>query len=365
MQKVEMSAVELHQGEKRCLQCQKLQPLMVFSRQKGKADTYRNICSECERSNQQERHVRVAIDRVSRQQQQAREEKTQQAWERSMVLRQTYEQRQREREAWYLQQPDRCCRTCHQLLPATAFEGTFSTRGFLLQTRCATCHDAFRARRQLTCCFCQEKTPHRTFLSCYDGYALRGDGTWIPLCCRGCESAFCALPVTQQGAYIHACCQRTFPRGQVIYAEVDPETEEIRYIGRTGRPQRRHAQHLLDASPTPGQWGSERKAWYTRSNWIYALSEKGLMPSMRILQTVEISPLVVEWEQRFIWHGIQQGWRLLNSEMMNEELVARVNRSCFDFLQVPFERLVQQHFFSSYGLAAFLHLWHQSEILVG
>ena len=40
---------------------------------------------------------------------------------------------------------------------------------------------------------------------------------------------------------------------------------------------------------------------------MHALSEKGLTPSMEILQNITISSLVVEWEQRFIWNGIQQG----------------------------------------------------------
>jgi hypothetical protein len=240
-----------------------------------------------------------------------------------------------------------------------------SANGFILHTRCTTCHEALRTRHQLACCLCQEKTPRRDFLSYYDGYALCGDGSWISLCCKGCESALRALSDVRQGLYIRACCQRTFPSGQVIYAEVDPETGEIRYVGRTGKPQRRHAQHLGDASPTAGQWGAERKAWYTRSNWIHALFEKGLTPSMQILQNVAVSPLVVEWEQRFIWHGIQQGWKLLNVETMDVGLLARVKASPFDFLQVPFEMLVQQRFFSSYGLIAFLHKWYQSERLAG
>jgi hypothetical protein len=78
---------------------------------------------------------------------------------------------------------------------------------------------------------------------------------------------------------------------------------------------------------------------------------------MRILQTVERSPLVVEWEQRYLWHGIQQQWRLLNVEIMDEDLTARVRASSLNFLQVSFEQLVQQGFFLSHGLAAFLHKW--------
>jgi hypothetical protein len=320
-------------------------------------------CSECEQFNQRERHRRVAAQRKTGQQEW--EERKQQEWERRIALRQAHEQRLRKREYWYRQQPDRRCRMCRQLLPASAFGGMSSANGFILHTRCVTCHEALRERHQLACCLCQQKTSRRNFLSSYEGYALCGDGACISLCCQGCASAFRALSPSQQGMYIHACCQRSFPSGQVIYAEVDPEAGEIRYVGRTGKPQRRHAQHLNDASPTSVQWGAERKAWYTRSNWVHALSEKGLTPSMQILQNVEVSSLVVEWEQRFIWHGIQRGWKLLNGEAMDETLVARVKAARFDFLQVPFDLLVLQQFFSSHGLAAFLHKWHQSEVLAG
>jgi hypothetical protein len=365
MQRAEIGVAELQEGERQCLQCKKTKPLLAFSRHKGRTDKRKKICYECERFKQYERHTRIDNQKKMWQQQQEREERRQQECERRVALRQTYEERWREKERWYLQQPDRCCQTCHQILPAFAFGGTSSASGFILHTRCTICHEALRERHRLTCCLCQEKTPRCDFLSHYDGYALSGNGTWISLCCKGCEGAFRGLSVSQQRMCVHSCCQRTFPSGQVIYAEVDPETGEIRYVGRTGRPKRRHVQHLYDMSPIAGQWGSERKAWYTRRNWVHALSEKGLMPSMQILQNVEVSPLVVEWEQRYIWHGIQQGWKLLNVETMDAGLVARVKASCFDFLQVPFEMLVPQHFFSSHGLVAFLHKWYQPERLAG
>jgi hypothetical protein len=359
MQEVEISVDELQEEERYCLQCQRTRPIIAFSRLKGKTRESKNICCECLFSKQQERHERVMTHRVLCQEQIGQEERRKQAWERSSALRLTYEQHQRERQEWYLQQSDRLCRMCHQILPATAFGGTSSANGFVLHTRCTICHEALHARRQLECCLCQVKTLRRDFLTRYDGYALCSDGAWISLCCKGCELAFQALTINQQRKYIHACCQKAFPNSQIIYAEVDPETDEIRYVGRTSKPQRRHAQHLRDISPTTCQWGAERKTWYTRGNWMHALAEKGLMPSMRILQRVEISPLVVEWEQRSIWHGIQQGWKLLNGEAMDEELVARVKASRLDFLYAPFELLMQQHFFSSYGLVAFLRKWYQ------
>ena len=358
MQEYQIGEMEPQKCEKQCLQCQQTRPLLDFSRHKGKIEERRKICCECEQLKRQERHRRLEIQRNRWQQQSEREQRKQQVWERKVALRHAQEQRQREKEHWYLQQPDRHCRMCHQILPASAFGGTTSASGFTLHTRCTTCHEALRERYQLACCLCQQKTPRRGFLSHYDGYALCCNGVWLSLCCQRCEPAFRALSASQQGSYIHACCQRSFPSGQVIYAEVDPETGDIRYVGRTSRPRRRHTQHLEDASPSVAYWGTKQQAWYTRRNWMYALSEKGLAPSMQILQMVEVSPLVVEWEQRYIWHGIQWEWKLLNVETMDAGLVARVKAAPFDFLEVPFETLVQQRFFPSHGLVAFLHQWY-------
>jgi hypothetical protein len=361
IQNIEIDATKPKGGEKHCLHCEKFRPLSAFSQHKGKGAERRNICQECERLNQQARYRHLETQRARWQLSQAREERRQQAWERSIALRQVYEQRQQEKVHWYRQQPDRRCCTCRQSLPATAFGALSSANGFTLQMRCRRCHEIWHENRQLACCLCQKKVARRDSLSSYDGYALCGDGTWISLYCKECEPTFRNLSEKRQADYIHACCQRSFSVGQVIYAEVDPETNEIRYVGRTGKPKRRHAQHLSDASPRKCQWGAERKAWYTRGNWMYDLAEKELMPSMQILKYIGVLPLVVEWEQRYIWHGIQQGWRLLNSEAMDEELVTRVKAASFDFLQVPFELLVQQHFFATPGLVALLHLWYCSK----
>jgi hypothetical protein len=363
MSEVQISSMEPQESERRCLQCQQVKPLLAFARYKGKVEEWRKICCACEQLKQQERHRRLEAQRNRWQQQPEREQRKLQERERKVALRQAQEQRQRERELWYLQQPDRRCRTCHQLLPASAFGGTTSANGFQLHTRCMICHEALRERQQPVCGLCQQRTPRRDFLSLYDGYALCGNGAWISLCCQGCEPAFRALSSSQQRAYIHTCCQRSFPSGQVIYAEVDPETDDIRYIGRTSRPERRHAQHLSDASPTAGLWGAQQQAWYTRRNWMYALSEKGLTPSMQILQAVAVSPLVVEWEQRYIWHGMQQGWQLLNVETMDGGLMARVRDSSLNFLEASFEQLVQQNFFSAHELVAFLRKWFHADPL--
>ncbi|MBA2394326.1 MAG: hypothetical protein H0V70_16480 [Ktedonobacteraceae bacterium] len=349
------------EDEKLCLQCKKIRPLADFSQYKGKATDHRKICRECEQFKQYERHCRVIAQRETWQTQE-RAERRHQSWQRSVTLRQMHEERWREREHWYLQQPERRCRACQQIFPASAFGGSTTPAGFMLHVHCKACHAALLERRMPVCCLCQKRVVHRNFLATFNGYILCGDGIAFSLCCEDCAMAFHKLSSAQQDIYIHACCQRTFPMGQVIYAEVDPLTDEIRYVGRTGRPERRHAQHLCDRSAIAGQWGAQKTACYTRRNWMQALVEQGLQPSMQILYHVGISPLVLEWEQRFIWHGMQQGWRLLNWETMDENLVARVRTAHYNFLQTPFELLVEQHFFAANDLVAFLHTRYQQVV---
>jgi hypothetical protein len=75
-----------------------------------------------------------------------------------------------------------------------------------------------------------------------------------PALLPGLRSGLPRPPTSQQRLLIQTCCQCTFPSGQVIYGEVDPETGDIRYVGRTGEPKRRYTQHLRDSSLTTGQW---------------------------------------------------------------------------------------------------------------
>ncbi|QBD77803.1 hypothetical protein EPA93_18110 [Ktedonosporobacter rubrisoli] len=354
-----MSTATPQENEKPCRQCKQIKPLLAFSRLKGKADGYKEICDECQGFNQQERHRRVAAQRAMWLQGQEREDRRQMEWARRVALRQAQETRWQELENWYLQQPDRRCRACQQLLPASAFDSTSSANGFVLYTRCKACHALLLERRQVACCMCQKKTLRVDFISQLKGYALCGMGTSLSLCCKRCEASFLALPEPEQRVLIRSCCERTFPIGQVIYAEVDPETHEIRYVGRTSKPKRRHAQHLLEAASVTN--GADSKVCHTRSSWIQTLAERGLKPCMRIIRSVEVSPYVAEWEQRYIWYGIQQGWNLLNCEAANEALVARIKNAHLDFLNAPFETLVQQNFFPAYGFAYFLRTWYESE----
>lgn len=84
-----------------------------------------------------------------------------------------------------------------------------------------------------------------------------------------------------------------------IYALIDPETDEIRYIGKTIRPQERFRAHLRDT-------GNSHKA-----NWIKQLRERQLKPIMYVLEETTIEVWEAR-EQHWIAYGHSQGWRLTN-----------------------------------------------------
>jgi hypothetical protein len=348
------------QEEQQCQQCRRPKSLSAFPGSQGKRSGLKKICQECEQRKRDERHHRI-MKHHEMGGQQEREDQRHHLWEQRVLFRQIWEEQDREQEHWYQQQPARRCPTCRQILPASAFGGYTSANGFTLYRRCRSCHAVMLERRHLPCCLCQKRIPRQNFLSSLNGDALCGDGAAISLCCQACESAFLALSHLQQEDCIRLCCQRAFPVGQVIYAEVDPQTQEIRYIGRTGRPERRHLQHLSDRCARESHWGPEQIPWFTRRNWVQALADKGLAPSMTILRAVDVAPLVLEWEQRFIFHGIEQGWNLLNRETMEKERVNQIKTAGIDFLVAPFEVLVQQGFFAPQGVLAFLHRWYGRE----
>lgn len=65
-----------------------------------------------------------------------------------------------------------------------------------------------------------------------------------------------------------------------IYALVDPRTNDVRYVGKTVEPERRHRRHC----ERPGNDGLR--------HWVWKLAGKGLAPTMVILGRCEDQ----EWE---------------------------------------------------------------------
>lgn len=85
-----------------------------------------------------------------------------------------------------------------------------------------------------------------------------------------------------------------------IYALTDPRTNEVRYVGKAGDPERRIKEHLWDKRNCHRVW------------WIKKLARLGLKPRLLILEEVSLA----EWppaEQRWIKHFRDIGVALTNA----------------------------------------------------
>lgn len=327
---------------KQCVQCLETKPLNEFYRRTSKTDGHMKTCMTCYLHNLHETLLRRAVFEQQRKQQEELERQRQEEAARLLAEERQRKEAERQRTiaVWLSQQPDRRCVACGVIKPVSDFGyNTFVDDLPKLRQRCHSCHQEMLERNYLPCCLCGRKTHRDTFLDYFQGYRLDGGGTVISLCCKPCRPAFLALPEEEQRRLVSACCDRKFPAGQVIYALVDPETQQIRYVGRTGNSTDRYKAHL-------------------RQGKVPDLSDRGLKPTMTILKTVEMAPLVVEWERRYICHGIQQGWPLLNIETTDAGFVARIQATSVDFIHAPFETLVEQSIFTSNGLEAFVRAWY-------
>jgi len=68
-----------------------------------------------------------------------------------------------------------------------------------------------------------------------------------------------------------------------IYGLVDPETGEMRYVGKSNNPKVRYKYHLADKNTNPH-----------KTAWIHRLSERGLKPNLVILEETTQK----QWEER-------------------------------------------------------------------
>lgn len=90
-----------------------------------------------------------------------------------------------------------------------------------------------------------------------------------------------------------------------IYALIDPRTDQIRYVGKTGqRLSYRRTQHMRRARMCDDNLHS--------LNWLRELLAEGMIPEVSILEV--LSP-GVDWQARerfWITHGFAEGWPLTN-----------------------------------------------------
>lgn len=100
-----------------------------------------------------------------------------------------------------------------------------------------------------------------------------------------------------------------------IYVLKDPETEEIRYVGKSDDPKKRFYRHLKDG----------RIENYHRASWIKSLALRGLRPVLSILDEV----LKTEWpslECAYIEFFREQGCDLVNATAGGEAGPSRAGR---------------------------------------
>jgi hypothetical protein len=86
-----------------------------------------------------------------------------------------------------------------------------------------------------------------------------------------------------------------------IYGLVDPETGDIRYIGKSIRPRERVQNHMNEVSNCH------------RSHWLQSLKKRDLWPELVILETIVGAWPWQHSERYWIAYGRKKGWPLTNN----------------------------------------------------
>jgi len=90
-----------------------------------------------------------------------------------------------------------------------------------------------------------------------------------------------------------------------IYTLKDPDTDEIRYVGKTQEPEKRLRGHK-----------STRDNSY-RSNWMQSLQDRGVAPVLEIIDEVNLEDWP-QWEVAYIEYFRELGCRLVNATVGGE-----------------------------------------------
>lgn len=96
-----------------------------------------------------------------------------------------------------------------------------------------------------------------------------------------------------------------------IYALIHPETNEIRYIGKTGNIKNRYNSHLSVSRKLKTHLGA----------WIKSLSYKGLLPKIVIIEECTSS----NWKEREIYHISQHDNLVNHLKGGNEPPIVKAN----------------------------------------
>lgn len=92
----------------------------------------------------------------------------------------------------------------------------------------------------------------------------------------------------------------TAPKTTFIYVLIDPETQRVRYVGKSNEPQKRLRAHIRDQSNT------------YKGHWLTSLRNRGLKPLMHIIEETPFEG----WEEReqyWIRYHIEHGHPLTNT----------------------------------------------------
>lgn len=97
-----------------------------------------------------------------------------------------------------------------------------------------------------------------------------------------------------------------------IYALRCPESQEIRYVGKSVSPHKRLKSHISSAE--------RLKYNHHTSRWIRKLLSSGMRPILEILEEVAEGKCWREVERRWIASAIENGWPITNSTLGGEGL---------------------------------------------
>lgn len=115
---------------------------------------------------------------------------------------------------------------------------------------------------------------------------------------------------TLKGAFCMTYKKRDYTEMPIfIYALIDPETTQIRYIGKSIRPNERMTNHCNIHDGTH------------KAHWLEGLCKRGLKPIVKILEEM---PAHSDWQARerfWIAEGKRQGWPLTNETSGGDGIV--------------------------------------------
>ena len=102
-------------------------------------------------------------------------------------------------------------------------------------------------------------------------------------------------------AYLDFIATKKKQSPSYIYALIDPNTDEVRYIGKSIRPYERLKDHMTDRSKCH------------RTHWLQSLKSNGQVPKLLILDRTNEGQDWREGERYWIALGRELGWPLTNS----------------------------------------------------